>query len=93
MKQIYIKRKGDSKIISDYKTRFEKQTLEELVAKYNGQVKCGIVGVHRQGLYLLAMRFEFLKKMGESPVTFQENCIIGLLGKIDLINGQIRLTI
>ena len=92
MEHVYIQRLGDKEAITSYKKAFEETTLEELVNNYNKQAKCGIVGVHQQGLYLIAMHFEFLKRLGESPVTFEENCIIGLVGKIELIKRQIRLS-
>jgi len=45
--------------IANYKARFENESLHELVDTDNGQVKCGITGVHQQALYLLALRQEF----------------------------------
>lgn len=92
MKQIYIKRKGDSEIITDYKIRFKKAMLEELVDNYNAEVKCGIVGVHRQALYLIALRQEFRERLKESPVFLQEY-VLSLAGKIELVNNQIWLII
>ena len=56
MEYILINREGDAKIIADYKTSFETYTLKELVKAYNKEAKCGIVGVHRQALYLSALR-------------------------------------
>ena len=55
MEYILINREGDAKIIADYKTSFETYTLKELVKAYNKEAKCGIVGVHRQALYLAAL--------------------------------------
>ncbi len=90
MEHIYMARKDDQKVIADYKERFENKSLEELVESYNGQVKCGITGVHRQALYLIALRLEFKERLKESPVYLLEY-VLGLVGKIEVVNGQIRI--
>jgi len=66
------------------------QTLEELVNAYNKQVKCGIVGVHRQALYLIALRQEFSERLKKSPISLLEY-ILGLVGPIEIVNGDIRI--
>ena len=43
-------------------------SLQELVKAYNKEAKSGIVGVHRQALYLAALRQEFKERLKESPV-------------------------
>ena len=68
MEHIYIHRQQDEAVILDYKRGFEAETLEELVESYNNQVKCGITGVHRQALYLIALRQEFTERLKESPI-------------------------
>ena len=90
MEYIYVDREDDKNIIADYKKRFEAETLEALVASYNGQVKCGIVGVHRQALYLIALRQEFKERLKESPVYLLEH-VLGLVGPIVVVNGNIRI--
>lgn len=90
MEYIYIGRQDDQQIIDDYKKWFKKKSLEELVESYNGQVKCGIVGVHQQALYLIALRKEFKERMKESSVYLIEY-VLGLVGKIEVVNGQIRI--
>lgn len=90
MKQIYIGRKGDAAVIADYKKSFEAKSLEELADDYNRQVKCGIVGVHQQALYLIAMRLEFRERLKDSPVHFQEY-ILSLSGPVDVVDGKIIL--
>ena len=67
MEYILINRVGDAKIIADYKTSFETYTLKELVKAYNKEAKSGIAGVHRQALYLAALRQEFKERLKESP--------------------------
>ena len=90
MEYVYIGREKDNKIIADYKKGFEAETLEELVASYNKQVRCGMVGVHQQALYLMALRLEFKERLKESPV-YLLNYVMGLVGKIEVVNGQIRI--
>ncbi len=90
MEYVYIGREKDNKIIADYKKRLEAETLEELVKCYNKQVKCGIVGVHRQALYLIALRHEFKERLKESPV-YLLDYVLGLTGPIEIKNGNIRI--
>ena len=90
MEYLYIGRQDDKNIIADYKKLFEAETLEALVESYNSQVKCGIVGVHRQALYLIALRQEFKERLKESPVYLLEY-VLGLVGKIEVIDGHIRI--
>ncbi len=90
MEYIYVGREDDKNIIADYKKGFEAETLEGLVGSYNSQVKCGIVGVHQQALYLLALRQEFKERLKESPVYLLEY-VLGLVGEIEINNGHIRI--
>ena len=88
MEYILINRAGDAEIIADYKKRLETYTLNTLVKAYNKEVKCGIVGVHRQALYLSALRQEFKERLKESPVYLLEH-VFGLVGPIKIVNGNI----
>jgi len=88
MEYILINREGDAKIIADYKTSFETYTLKELVKAYNKEAKCGIVGVHRQALYLAALRQEFKERLKESPIYLLDH-VLGLVGPIKIVNGNI----
>ena len=90
MEYIYMHREADKSVIADYKKEFEIKSLEALVASYNSQVKCGIVGVHQQALYLIALRQEFRERLKESPVYLLEH-VLGLTGHIELVNGHIRI--
>ncbi|WP_297708041.1 hypothetical protein [uncultured Eudoraea sp.] len=90
MEYIYVGREDDNNIIADYKKRFEVETLETLVKSYNRQVKCGITGVHRQALYLIALRQEFKERLKESPVYILEH-VLGLVGPIEVVDGNIRI--
>lgn len=90
MEYIYIGREDDRKIIADYKKRFEADTLEVLVEFYNSQVRCGMTGVHRQALCLIALRQEFKDRLAESPVSLLEH-VLGLVGPIEVVNGHIKI--
>ena len=90
MEYVYVGRKDDQKIIADNKRWFEKKTLEELVECYNKEAKCGIVGVHQQALYLIALRQEFKERLKESPV-YLEDYVLGLVGEIEIVNGNIKI--
>jgi len=76
-------RDGDQKIIEDHIRWFKEKTSQELVDLYNDQVKCGIVGVHGQGLYLVALDRVFKKRFGKSPIILKNN-VVGLNGKVYL---------
>ena len=91
MEYVYIDRKDDHIVIAEDKKIFEAKTLEALVASYNSQVKCGIVGVHRQALYLIALRQEFKERLKESPVYLLEH-VLGLVGPIEVVDGHIRIS-
>lgn len=90
MEHTYIAREQDKNIIADYKKRFEAETLEALVESYNRQVKCGIVGVHQQALYLIALKKEFKERLKESPVYLLQH-ILGLVGPIEVVDGNIGI--
>ena len=90
MEHIYIAREQDKNSLSKYKKRFETETLETLVESYNSQVKCGIVGVRQQALYLIALRQEFRERLKESPVYLLEH-VLGLVGPIEVVDGNIRI--
>jgi hypothetical protein len=90
MEYIYVGRGNDNHIIADYKKIFEIQTLEALVKSYNSQVKCGITGVHRQALYLIALRQEFKERLKESSVYLLEH-VLGFVGPIEVVDGTIRI--
>ena len=90
MEYIYVGRGNDNHIIADYKKIFEIQTLEALVKSYNSQVKCGITGVHRQALYLIALRQEFKERLKESSVYLLEH-VLSFVGPIEVVDGTIRI--
>ena len=90
MEYIYIKNEHNQAHIDRFKKRLEAMTLEELVQAYNKEAKCGIVGVHMQALYLIALRQEFKERLTESPVYLLEH-VLGLVGPIEVVDGHVRL--
>ena len=90
MEYIYIKSEHNQAHIDRFKKRLEAMTLEELVQAYNKEAKCGIVGVHMQALYLVALKEEFRERLQESPVYLLEH-VLGLVGPIEVVNGSIKL--
>jgi hypothetical protein len=90
MEYIYIKNEHNQAHIDRFKKRLEAMTLEELVQAYNKEAKCGIVGVHMQALYLIALRQEFKERLTESPVYLLEH-ILGLVGPIEVVDGSIKV--
>ena len=90
MEYIYLSNVNDQEHIANYKKSFEAKTLKELVAAYNKEAKCGIVGVRQQALYLIALRQEFRERLTESPVYLLEH-VLGLVGPIEIVAGNIRI--
>ena len=90
MEYVYVDREGDTKVIADYKKGLEAGSLQSLVASYNKEAKCGIVGVRQQALYLIALRQEFRERLRESPVYLLEH-VLGLVGPIEVVDGGIRI--
>ena len=90
MEYVYVDREGDTKVIADYKKGLEAGSLQSLVASYNKEAKCGIVGVRQQALYLIALRQEFRERLRESPVYLLEH-VLGLVGPIEVLDGHVRI--
>ena len=68
MQHLYLQRRGDKEQILSFHKDIKEKTNQELTDSYNLSAKTGIVGVHAQALYLIALRFEFLKRF-EKPTT------------------------
>lgn len=91
MEYVFIPLKDDLRIINDYQIKLIDLKDNELIQNYNHEAKIGIVGVRQQIRYLLAMRKEFLKRFGVSPVYVSEKYVVGLTGPIELVNNRIRI--
>ena len=91
MEYLFIATKDDIQRIKEYIENLKYKSNTELVAAYNREAKIGIVGVRQQIRYLLALRYEFMKRFGESPVYVVNNRFVEMTGIIELVNNQIRI--
>ena len=82
MEYIYVYREDDAAEILEYRVGFIKKTAEELVELYNREARMGIIGVHRQTLYLLALKIEFDERFGLSPISFEDS-VLGIGKEIE----------
>ena len=85
MEYLFIQRPDDREKIMEFLGNFKKNSKQELVTHYNSSVKTGIVGVHAQAQMLVALNNAFGATFGKSPIKIEENIIISLTGKIELI--------
>ena len=80
-------------VVAQIKKRYvllENDSLEELVEQYNRQTKCGIVGVKAQGIFLVALHHALIERIGQSPITLEDKCVVGLTGLVVLEGGGLR---
>ena len=85
MEYLFIQRPGDREKIMELVGKFKKNSKQELVTYYNSSVTTGIVGVHAQAQMLVALHNAFGATFGKSPIKIEDNIIISLTGKIELI--------
>jgi hypothetical protein len=85
MEYLFIQRPGDREKIMGFLGNFKKNSKQELVTHYNSSVTTGIIGVHAQAQMLVALNNAFGATFGKSPIKIEENSIISLTGKIELI--------
>ncbi|MDB9782833.1 hypothetical protein OAB88_06995 [Winogradskyella sp.] len=64
---------------------FKLCSKQDLVSRYNRSVEIGILGVHAQAQMLIALRSAFITAFGKAPINIEENIIISLTEKIELI--------
>lgn len=84
MKYLLTPKAGDKEIIQDEIDSLSLSTKDELVKRYNRQVEIGIVGVRGQALVIFALAKVFIQVFGKSPITLEQNMVLGLSGKIYL---------
>lgn len=73
---IYTLRPGDGEELLKYAEYFKVKENAEILRDCEGQRKLGIVGVHQQALYLLALRKVMLERFGESPILLEDDVLI-----------------
>jgi len=88
MKYLLIPNAGDEEIIKHEIEILSKLSKEELVNKYNRYVEIGIVGVRGQSLLIFALAKVFIVVFGKSPITLEQNMILGLGEKIHLVGNN-----
>lgn len=79
---LLIPRAGDKEVVRDYFLTYMNMDKTELIERYNGAWKLGIVGSHHQGLQYYAMHQAFLRVFGRSPITLEGGCLLGLTNPI-----------
>lgn len=88
-KYLFIQRKEDLQQIINLNNNLENINQEELVNKFNREVKIGFTGVHQQALLVLALNQEFIKRYNEAPVTVENNVVLRFKGTIKTIEKKI----
>ena len=78
MKHLFMPREGDKERFLNNLGHFRKKSDQELIDAYQREANIGITGVHAQALHLLALRKVMKERFGESPITLEDGCIIGL---------------
>ena len=87
MEYIFIQQETDLPIILNLFKEFKLFSKQELVFRYNNNVRIGIVGSRAQAQMLIALYKAFNLSFGSSPIIIQDKVIISLTGKIQL-NGE-----
>lgn len=82
MEYLYISRQGDKEVFRELKNNLNKLSDSELIDRYNKQVDIGLVGVHQQALYVVALHYCMLDRLGFSPVEIKGGNLIRLGRKL-----------
>lgn len=84
MALVYERQIKDSKKIAEHLAGIREYSNEVLIQQYNRMFRLGLMDVHNQKLYVLALRIEFLKRFNKTPIIFEDNIILRLTKKIDI---------
>ena len=84
MDYIFIPRPGDIERIHEQFATLKNKSKQELVKLYNKQVQIGLVGVHAQAIFVVALHWAFKALFLNSPIFIQDNIHIKLSGIIEL---------
>lgn len=87
-KYLFIQRKEDLQQITNLNNSLDNSNQEELINKFNREVKIGFTGVHQQALLILALNQQFIKRYNDAPVTIENNSILSLKGTIKTIKNK-----
>ena len=88
MKGIYVSRATDQESFNHYYTDLMHESNQNLIDEYNKQAKLGFVGVHQQIVYLLALRKAMNIRFGKSPITIENDIVVGMSGQIYLMGNS-----
>ena len=89
MKYVLIQKPGFKERCLENLEAFKAQTSEDLIDRYNSNVKTGIVGVYAQAIMLVALRHEIKRRFGASPILLEDNVILSLTGKVEIRDGEL----
>ena len=89
MKYVLIQKPGFKERYLENLETFKAQTSEELIDRYNGSVKTGIVGVYAQAIMLVALRHEIKRRFGASPILLEDNVILSLTRRVEIRDGEL----
>lgn len=81
---VYTHRQGDQERIREFYQSYSGLTKAQLIDTYNRAYQTGIVGVHAQGLSLIALHFCFIKTFSNSPILFEGNTLLKFTQEIEL---------
>jgi hypothetical protein len=84
MEYVFIQQETDLPIIINLFKEFKLFSKQELVFRYNKNVRIGIVGSRAQAQMLIALYNAFNFSFGSSPIKIEDNIIISLTGIIQL---------
>lgn len=87
-KYIFIQRKEDFQKLVNLKNNLNTISQEELINKFNREVKIGFTGVHQQALLIIALNQQFIKRYNDAPVIIENNLILSLKGTIKTIENK-----
>ncbi len=76
MEYILIQRPGDKETLLQNREYFRKQNDAQLIEACEKQIKIGIVGVHQQALWLVALRFVMKERNLDCPIILEDNLLL-----------------
>jgi hypothetical protein len=89
MEYVLIQREGFKEEFVEQIEMLNNLSSEELIARYNRQVEIGIVGVYKQAIFLVALRWVFKSRFNQSPILVEANIIVSITNCVQLINGTL----
>lgn len=88
MYALFFSKKGDQETIQEVLNRFRFYNDQELVDTYNREARMGIIGIHQQQLYLIALSEVIRERFNHNPIFF-ESCVTGMRGEVRLVEGKV----